>query len=81
MAPARALTFGGVAARLTVPARRQDVAVLARLAGFRGRVSGSHCVIRRSGRHRRPQSLAQQRCHRAESMAGQLAWGSEVLVT
>ena len=59
MVPARALAFGGgVAARLTVPARRQDVAVLQDLVVFVGRVPGSHCAIRRSGRHRRPEPLA-----------------------
>jgi hypothetical protein len=83
MTPARAFTFGGgFAARLTVPARRQDVAVLARLVGFRG--SSARFPLRDSPVGSAPSAGifgAQQRRHGAESMAGQFAWGSEVLVT
>jgi hypothetical protein len=80
MAPPGVLAVGGgIAARLTVPARRQDVAVLARFGGFRG--SSGRFPPRDSPAGSAPSAEtlgAQQRRRRAEPVADQLTWGSDV---
>ena len=82
MASARAMAFGGgVAARLAVPARRQDIAVLQDLV-VRG--SSARFPLREFPVGSAPSAGtfgAQQRRRCAGSMTDQLAWLSAVLVT